>query len=63
MRKNEYKLICYRGHDPEDQFELYDMETDPEELVDLYPSRPAFVSEMRDELFSAIHQSDQRIAE
>ena len=62
MRKNGYKLIHYRGHDPEDQFELYDMENDPEELIDLYPSNPSFVSGMREELFSALSEANDRVA-
>lgn len=61
MRKDRYKLIYYRGFDAEDQFELYDLADDPEELADLYPARPAFVSAMQDELFSALSQADQAI--
>jgi arylsulfatase A-like enzyme len=62
MHKNGYKLICYRGLDAEDQFELYDIENDPEELNDLYPSNPAFVSGLRDELFSALSRANDQVA-
>jgi hypothetical protein len=62
MRKNGYKLIYYRGLDAEDQFELYDIENDPEELEDLFPSKPSFVPDMQNELFAALSQADQKVA-
>jgi arylsulfatase A-like enzyme len=62
MHKNSHKLIYYRGYDAEDQFELYDIFEDPEELNDLYPSNPSFLAAMRDELFSTLSRSDQEIA-
>lgn len=36
IRKGQYKLINYIGYESEDSFELYDLENDPEELMDLY---------------------------
>jgi arylsulfatase A-like enzyme len=62
MYKNGYKLIYYSGLDAEDQFELYDMENDPEELNDLYPSNPAFVSGLRDELLFALSRANDKVA-
>jgi arylsulfatase A-like enzyme len=62
MHKNGYKLIYYHGYDAEDQFELYDILNDPEELSDLYPSNPSFIPKMRDELFSTLSRADQEIA-
>ncbi len=56
MRKYNYKLIFYRGYYPEDQFELYDLESDPEELNDLYPGNYPIAKELRDELLSKLEE-------
>jgi arylsulfatase A-like enzyme len=62
MYKNGFKLIHYRGFDAEDQFELYDLADDPEELSDLYSSGPSFMPKMREELFAALARADQEVA-
>jgi arylsulfatase A-like enzyme len=59
MRRNNHKLIYYTGYGFEPWFELYDMDIDPEELTDLYPSAPSFASSLRDELMTALEQSNQ----
>jgi arylsulfatase A-like enzyme len=58
LRQGNNKLIYYTGYEPEDSFELYDLDADIEEMNDLYPSQPAFGKKMRDELletFSAVN--------
>lgn len=49
-----FKLIAYFGYKElslnEIMYELYDLENDPEELSDLYPSNPGFVKSMINEL-------------
>lgn len=48
--KDHYKLIHYRGYkDYHGQYELYDLENDPEEVEDLYPNHP-LAGELQDEL-------------
>ena len=39
LRKGPYKLIYYTGYESQDSFELYNLENDPEELLDLYPTQ------------------------
>jgi arylsulfatase A-like enzyme len=52
--KGKYKLTRYAGYwelqnrDP--RYELYDLETDPEEMIDLSASQPRLAAELRDEL-------------
>jgi choline-sulfatase len=51
MIKEQYKLIHYLGYKGfEDVYELYDLESDPEELFDLYGIKNGIASAMRDEL-------------
>jgi len=59
MRKDKYKLICYRGYDVEDQFELFDVDNDLEEMDDLYARLPQVASTMRDELLAHLDKSTQ----
>ena len=57
LRKGPHKLIYYRGYpayEGRDRFELYDISTDPEELVDLYPQNPTFARDLRDELLGRV---------
>ena len=50
LLKGSYKLICYLGYRYyRDKYEFYDLENDPEELANLYPTHPA-ASEMQAEL-------------
>src|SRR5262249_53398680 len=53
MRKGRYKLIFYEGfpqYDQTDSFELYDLQSDPEELNNLYNENPSVARPLRDEL-------------
>jgi arylsulfatase A-like enzyme len=59
LRKGNYKLIYYTGYEMEDTFELYDLGEDAEELEDLYPAKPAFAKQMKDELLEAFFASNQ----
>jgi len=54
MIKGNYKMIYYTGYEPEDSFEVYDLESDYEELNDLYPSQPSFAKQMKDELLEKL---------
>jgi arylsulfatase A-like enzyme len=54
MIKGNYKMIYYTGYELEDSFELYDLESDPQEVRDLYPGRPAFAGALRDELLEKL---------
>jgi len=60
MIRDQYKLIYYHGYrDYMDQYELYNLANDPDELVNRYPSDPA-ADEMQavlDEKFKEISQS------
>jgi arylsulfatase A-like enzyme len=59
MRKDNYKLICYRGYDAEDQFELFDLDDDLEEMDNLYSRLPQVASTLRDELLANLDKSNQ----
>jgi arylsulfatase A-like enzyme len=61
MRKGVYKLIYYTGYEPQDSFELYDLESDPEELVDLYPAGPDVARSMSTELLDRFHRAGRRL--
>ena len=54
MQKGNYKLIYYTGYEPEDTFELYDLDADIEELDDLYPPQPAIGKRMKEELLDSL---------
>ena len=64
IRTDQYKLICYRGYGQyggADHFELYDMRIDPDELNDLYTSKPSIVGQLREELLSNIAAADKKL--
>jgi arylsulfatase A-like enzyme len=58
LYQGPYKLIAYFGYEElpsgEIMYELYDLENDPEELVDLYPSNPGLAKPMVEELMDKI---------
>ena len=56
MRKNGYKLIYYKGYRRTDWFELYNLQTDPEELTDLFNKDVSTSNMMKDELLSTFNQ-------
>jgi arylsulfatase A-like enzyme len=58
MRKGKYKLTYYKNFQNQDSFELYDMENDPQELVDLYPTQTNAVV-LKDELLAKLESVNQ----
>jgi hypothetical protein len=49
--KGRYKLIHYFGYDGyENEYELYDLVNDPEEVENLYPSKKSIAADLRREL-------------
>lgn len=60
MRKREHKLIVYLNYEmPGHNFELYDLENDPEELVDLYSKDAKTASLMKDEFFLYLDEANK----
>lgn len=60
MIKGAHKLILYRGLDGEsDQWELYDLQNDPDELHDLYENDTQVGREMEAELLAALAAADE----
>ncbi len=58
--KGRYKLIHYRGYAGyEDEYELYNLASDPEEMEDLYTSRPGVAGELRSELLEKLRQVNE----
>ncbi len=60
MRKNQYKLIYYTGYKSGDSFELYDLENDPEELLDLYRTQTELASSLSGELLAKLDSVNQK---
>jgi len=60
MRKLNYKLIAYLGYDDkvEQAFELYDLDSDPEELNNLALKDMKTLSVMKDELFANLNKAN-----
>jgi arylsulfatase A-like enzyme len=60
LYQGPYKLITYFGYEKlspnEMMHEFYDLENDPEELVDLYPFNPAFIKPMVEETLEKIEE-------
>jgi arylsulfatase A-like enzyme len=57
MVKDRYKLIHYKGYDGFDnEFEMYDLINDPEELDDLYSESNSLSGDLKVELFSALDE-------
>ena len=59
--KREYKLMYFFGYeelDGKERIELYDIDTDPEELNDLYDAKRATADEMLHELKSVLLEMD-----
>ena len=54
--KGKYKLVYYLGYRNYDhQYEFYDLENDPDEIEDLYPSHP-LAGELQEELMKALRE-------
>jgi len=60
MRKGAYKLIYYLGYtgDYNDTYELYNLETDIEEMDNLYAKETTIASQMKAELLEALHTAN-----
>lgn len=57
--KGQYKLIYYFGYQNYDGiFEMYDLEDDPEELVDLYDVSEGIARPLREELLARLAQAN-----
>ena len=51
LTRDRHRLVHYRyPRDKYEKYELYDLDADPDELSDLYPSFPALARQMKDEL-------------
>lgn len=50
MYKGPHKIIYYTGYGGKDSFELYDLESDYEEMKNLIPVRPAIAKRLKEEL-------------
>ncbi len=58
--KDQYKLIHYFGYDGyENEYELYDVVNDPEEMEDLYLSRKSIVADLQSELEQKLREVNQ----
>lgn len=55
ITKQNHRLIHYQ-YPYYSGFEFYNMEDDPEEMNDLYPSEPALAKQMKDELLQKIEE-------
>lgn len=54
LQQGIYKLIYYTGYFAEDVFELYDLESDKEEMEDLFPDQPAIAKILKEELLDKL---------
>lgn len=55
ITKQHHRLIYYQ-YPNYSNFEFYDMDNDPEELTDLFPSAPSLAKQMKDELLQKIDE-------
>ena len=62
MRQDHYKLIHYKNWTEYDFYELYDLESDPEELTDLYNKLPSIAKRMKEELNTRSALADRQYA-
>jgi arylsulfatase A-like enzyme len=55
LMRNQYSFTYYSyPKDHYEKYELYDLDADPNELTDLYPSKPAIVKDLQDELLQKV---------
>ena len=60
--KGKYKLTAYLGYEETDGnpvFELYDLESDPEELTNIYDATSSASRELQDELLAKVREVDK----
>ncbi len=65
IRKENYKLIYYRGYkeyDHKDTFELYDLEDDPDEVKDLYSETSPIARDLRAELLARLEAENAKLS-
>ena len=59
LNKKNYKLIYYLGYEKYDQqFELFNLHDDPDELTNLFDTDTMMASQMRDELLAALDNAN-----
>lgn len=58
LTKGRYRLTYYHYPDGQ-QFEFYDLDADPEELDDIYPSQPVEAVRMQDEMLQKMAEADR----
>jgi arylsulfatase A-like enzyme len=56
---NDPYRLTYYNYPEDQQFEFYDLDADPEELNDLYPSQPVEAMRMKDELLQRLAEADR----
>jgi arylsulfatase A-like enzyme len=57
ITRDHHRFIHYSfPKDDYEKFEFYDLDTDPNELKDLYPAKPSLAVEMKDELLQKIEE-------
>jgi len=55
LTRDRHRLIHYSyRRDNYDKYEFYDLDSDPEEMKDLYPSQPSLAKQMQDELMQKV---------
>ena len=55
LTRDHHRLTYYSyPRDKYEKFEFYDLDVDPEEMKDLYPSHPQLAQEMREELLQKV---------
>ena len=60
MHKGQYKLIAYLGYEAMDSpYELYDLESDPEELYNLVKSDSPVFPKMKDEFLGHFAEANR----
>jgi arylsulfatase A-like enzyme len=57
ITRDGHRLVCYQYPTLEYQdFEFYDLQTDPQELKNLYPAHPSLAFDMQEELLQKIEE-------
>jgi arylsulfatase A-like enzyme len=57
LTRDRHRLIHYSyRRDNYDKYEFYDLDSDPEEMKDWYPSHPSLAKEMQDELSQKVEE-------
>lgn len=58
MRKGPHKMIYYTGYGAKDEFELYNLDTDIEEMHNLVRSEPVIAAQMKKELLTRLQEAN-----